>query len=139
MNHPQHRRTTARDLEADEIEVRMLPRANLLPGIRAMAAEMAMRADHDLDSISDLRLAVEEACATMAANADPERTLTCRMLVGPSRTEIIMYVTLPGRRPAVSALALRLLRTLCDTVDYWTSVENAHELLHVHLIRTLRT
>lgn len=128
---------TGRELTADEIEVRMLPRAALLPGIRAMAAEMALRADHDLDSVGDLRLAIEEACSTMATNANPEHTMTCRLVVQPNRVEVTMNVTLPGRRPTVSQLSLTILRVLCDTVDYWTTTAGEHVLFHVHLVRTV--
>lgn len=107
-----------------------------VPGIRAMAADMAMREDFDLDSISDLRLAVEEACATVLANADPESVLVCRMLVSPAEVEVSAHVTLPnGRDPTVGPLSLRILRTLSDSVDYWTSNTNGQRLFHVQLTK----
>lgn len=123
-------------LRPNEVEIRMLARMDRVPGIRAMAADMAMREDFDLDSISDLRLAVEEACATVLANADPESVLVCRMLVSPAEVEVSAHVTLPnGRDPTVGPLSLRILRTLSDSVDYWTSSTNGQRLFHVQLTK----
>jgi serine/threonine-protein kinase RsbW len=123
-------------LGADEVEVRMPARTNHLPSIRAMAADLAMRADFDLDSISDLRLAVEEACGTVLANSGPDGELVCRLLVSPARVRISAHVPLPsGRKPAVTALSLRILRALSDSVDCWTSSTNGYRLLHVQLTK----
>ena len=38
-------------LRPNEVEVRMLARRQWVPGIRALAADMAMREDFDLDAI----------------------------------------------------------------------------------------
>jgi serine/threonine-protein kinase RsbW len=101
-----------------------------------MAADMAMRADFDLDAISDLRLAVEEACATVLANADEHRELVCRLLVSRTQIEVSAQVTLPnGKEPAVGPLSLRILRTLSDSVDYWTSSNERDRLFHVQLVK----
>lgn len=115
----------------------MLARMDRVPGIRAMAADLAMRADFDLDAISDLRLAVEEACATVLANTDPDSELVCRLLVSAEKVEISAHVPLPDRRePSVAAFSLRILRTLSDSVDYWTSRVNGQRLFHVQLTRS---
>ena len=67
------------------VEVRTSATAALIPTIRAAASDLAARADFDLDAISDLRMAVDEACATSWT--------TPRTDVGPA-------VPLPGpRRP----------------------------------------
>jgi len=47
------------------VEVRTSASAALIPTIRAVASDLAARADFDLDAISDLRMAVDEACATL--------------------------------------------------------------------------
>lgn len=114
----------------------MPARMDRVPGIRAMAADLAMRADFDLDSISDLRLAVEEACATVLANTDPDCELVCRLLVSADKVEISAHVPLPDlREPTVAAFSLRILRTLSDSVDYWTSRVNGQRLFHVQLTK----
>ena len=45
------------------------PHGHQLPAVRAMAGDLAMRMDFDLDAVEDLRLAVDEACATLASIA----------------------------------------------------------------------
>jgi serine/threonine-protein kinase RsbW len=107
----------------------------MMPGIRAIAAELALRADQDLDAVGDLRLAVEELCSTMANNTDPDQTMTTRLRVTPDRAEIHVDVPLPHRRPAVSPLSLRILRVLCDSVDYWTDTVDDHAYFHAHVVR----
>lgn len=107
-----------------------------VPGIRALAADMAMREDYDLDAISDLRLAVEEACTSVLANADPTGLLVCRVLVSATAVEISAFVVLAdGREPNVGPLSLRILRTLSDSVDYWTTTTAGRRRFHVQLTK----
>jgi serine/threonine-protein kinase RsbW len=125
-------------LRPNEVEVRMLASRERVPGVRALAADMAMREDFDLDAISDLRLAVEEACATVLANAEPDSTLVCRLLVSTKLLEINASATLrPGLEPEVGSLSLRILRTLADSVDYWTTNTNGGgRQFHVQLTKS---
>ena len=124
-------------LRPSEVEVRMLARRQRVPGIRALAADMAMREDFDLDAIADLRLAVEEACATVLANAEPESDLVCRLLVSTKLLEINTSATLAeGKDPEIGALSLRILRTLADSVDYWTSEGDDGRRFHVQLTKS---
>lgn len=104
-----------RALRPNEVEIRMLARMDRVPAFRAMAADMAMREDYDLDAIADLRLAVEEACATVLANSDPSSVLVCRLLVSATEYEVTAQVVLKSsREPSVGPLSLRILRT-CPT------------------------
>ena len=50
---------------AERLELRVPTTATQLPAVRAMAGDLAMRMDYDLDAVEDLRLAVDEACATL--------------------------------------------------------------------------
>jgi serine/threonine-protein kinase RsbW len=128
---------TAR-LRPNEVEVRMLASRERVPGVRALAADMAMREDFDLDAIADLRLAVEEACATVLAVAEPESTLVFRMLVSANLLEINARAAVrPGAEPAVGTMSLRILSTLADSVDYWTSGDDVSggQLFHVRLTK----
>ena len=70
------------------VEVRTSATAALIPTIRAVASDLAARADFDLDAISDLRMAVDEACATLVDAADPTSVLQCRFLVRPERIRV---------------------------------------------------
>ncbi len=125
-------------LRPHEVEVRMLARGDQVRGIRALAADLAMHEDFDLDAISDLRLAVEEACATVLANADPDSMLVCRLLVTAAELDITAFVTVAdGVDPSVGALSLRILRTLSDSVDYWTTKFGSRRRFHVQLTRAV--
>lgn len=135
MNGRREGRPTAHDLRPDEVEVRSLAGSRTLPGIRAIAAELALRADQNLDAVGDLRLAVEELCSSMARNADPDQTMTTRLRVTPDRAEIRVDVPLPQRKPVVSPMSLRILRVLCDSVDYWTEDVDDRTVFRAHVVR----
>lgn len=124
-------------LRPDEFEIRTAARSDRVPGVRALAAEMAMRADLDLDTIANVQLAVEEACATVLANADPDGHLLCRLLVSPTEMNISACVVVSSDRElSVGQLSLRILRALSDTVDYWSSKADDVRRFHVELAKS---
>ena len=61
---------------AERLELRVPTSPTQLPAVRAMAGDLAMRMDFDLDAVEDLRLAVDEACATLASVARGDSPLT---------------------------------------------------------------
>src|SRR3712207_2793671 len=61
---------------AERLELRVPTSPTQLPAVRAMAGDLAMRMDFDLDAVEDLRLAVDEACATLSAIVSDDRRLT---------------------------------------------------------------
>jgi hypothetical protein len=72
------------------------------------------------------------------ANADPNGMLVCRLLVSGIRLEINASVPLPAvGEPTVEPFSLRILRTLADTVDYWTSKSTGVRLFNVQLTTVL--
>lgn len=105
-------------LRRHEIELRMLAVREHVPGLRALLGDRAMRADHDLDFIDDVRLAVDEVCAIMLANCAPTDVLVVRMLVDHRCVEISARVR-ASADPVVSGLSLRVLQALADSLDYW--------------------
>lgn len=64
------------------------PSSLAIPTIRTVAADLATRAHFDLDSIDDLRMAVEDACAMLVRIAAPNATLSCRFTVRADRIEL---------------------------------------------------
>ena len=103
------------------VEVRTSATAALIPTIRAVASDLAARADFDLDAISDLRMAVDEACATLVdVAATRSSVLQCRFLVRAGAHRGARR----GRRPAQPDTVLstdtfgwRVLQTLADDVE----------------------
>ncbi len=61
---------------AERLELRVPTTPTQLPAVRAMAGDLAMRMDYDLDAVEDLRLAVDEASATLAQIAAGDAPLT---------------------------------------------------------------
>jgi len=100
------------------VEVRTSASAALIPTIRAVASDLAARADFDLDAISDLRMAVDEACATLVDVAAPSSMLRCTFLVHPERIEVHAQVQAGHVDSAVSTdtFGWRVLQTLADDV-----------------------
>ena len=101
------------------VEVRTGANPALIPTIRAVASDLAARADFDLDAIADLRMAVDEACATLVDVAAPEAILRCVFQVHRERIEVLVEVE-AGRSDAVlstETFGWRVLQTLADKVE----------------------
>jgi serine/threonine-protein kinase RsbW len=103
---------------ASTVEVRTSASAALIPTIRAVASDLAARADFDLDAISDLRMAVDEACATLVDVAAPSSTLQCTFLVRSERIEVHAQVRAghPDAVVSTDTFGWRVLQTLADDV-----------------------
>ncbi len=96
------------------IEITMAATPVWIPIARAVATQLADRANFDSDATCDIRVAVDEACAAAAAQTPDDATMTCAFTVSPGRMDIL--VTSPAiRDPApFAALAWRLLRAVTD-------------------------
>ncbi|MFL6125252.1 ATP-binding protein [Actinophytocola sp.] len=108
------------DGSPEEIELRIAAVLTNLPIIRSLAASIAMRADFDLDSIADLRLAVDEACSTLITQGAPNAMLRCTFQV--SAEEIRFVVSVPSTsdaKPSSDSFGWRVLSTLTDHTATW--------------------
>jgi serine/threonine-protein kinase RsbW len=74
------------------IEVLTAASSLVIPTIRTVAADLAARADFDLDSIDDLRMAVDDACAMLVRIAAPNARLRCEFSVRSDRVQITTEV-----------------------------------------------
>lgn len=109
---------TAPHAGTDGIELRLPARLEHLPIIRSVAANLAIRADFDLDSIADLKLAVDEACSTVITRATKGATVSCMFVVGSD--EIRFAVTGPtptSQQPSRDSFGWRVLTTLTDRAE----------------------
>lgn len=121
---------------SDVVEIRVPADASYVSTIRLAAASLAARCDLTIDEIEDLRLAVDEACATVLARARPEGTLVCRLLVTPRVVEIsATAATDNGHPPPVDSMGWQMLRTLTDAAQCWTSESNGDRLIHVRIVK----
>jgi serine/threonine-protein kinase RsbW len=112
--------TEDEELRAGEVEVRMRVSQVRVATVRAIAADIAIHEDFDLDAVADLKLAVDEACATVLAKARPDGLLVCRFLVTPVEVEIrATAATDNGHPPGNEALGWHMLQVLTDSARCW--------------------
>jgi serine/threonine-protein kinase RsbW len=91
--------------------------ATELPPLRVVAADLAARADFDLDTVADLRLAVDETASELVTIAAPETVLTCTFFLDTRQLEVTAWV--PARSGATlrkDSFGWRVLTTLVDEV-----------------------
>lgn len=116
------------------VEVRVAAQAAQLAVMRAVVGDLAMRADFDVDSIADLRLAVDEACSSLVRVAAPEASLLCRFESGDDHIGVRAEVrSADGSAPRKDTFSWRVLTALTDTVH--TSVEPSEAAGGTHVVR----
>lgn len=119
---------------ANQVEVRVPADPAQLAVMRAVVGDLAMRADYDVDTIADLRLAVDEACSSLVQLAAPQATLVCRFDSGADRLSVSAeVVSTDAAGPRTNTFSWRVLSALADTVS--TSVESDPAANGSHLVR----
>ncbi|NEK85058.1 ATP-binding protein [Blastococcus saxobsidens] len=113
------RGTLAQDgRRAERLELRVPTTATQLPAVRAMAGDLAMRMDYDLDAVEDLRLAVDEACATLTTIAEGDAPLTVVFETTRSGLHIDAWVpTADGTEVPTDGFGWVVLAALVDSVE----------------------
>ncbi len=101
------------------IELHTTASAIAIPTIRTVAADLAARADFDLDSIDDLRMAVDDVCTMLVRIAVLNATLTCRFTVRAERIELAAEVDADGSADPLPTRSFgwRVLESLADEVS----------------------
>jgi serine/threonine-protein kinase RsbW len=107
---------------AERLELRLPTSPSQLPAVRAMAADLALRMDFDLDAVEDLRLAVDEACAILASVALGDSPLTVVFDVSRDLLRIDSWVpTTAGVDVPRDGFGWAVLQALVDTVEAGSS------------------
>ena len=102
----------------DQVTVCMPAEGAYLSVLRTATAGLAARLDFTLDEIEDLRIAVDEACAMLLAQAIPGTNLECAFDLGAEEMTITVSVTAAEpRTPARDTFAWTVLSALAGTVD----------------------
>jgi len=100
------------------LELRVPTTPTQLPAVRAMAGDLAIRMDYDLDAVEDLRLAVDEACATLAQIAAGDAPLTVIFETTRAGLHIEAWVpTAEGTEVPRDGFGWAILATLVYAVD----------------------
>lgn len=102
---------------APTVEVRTDANAEHLSALRAVAADLALHSDYDLDAVSDLRLAVDEACSTLVGLAADAAILRCAFSVEADGIRVRAEVSArDGATVDRRGFSWQVLSTLTDTV-----------------------
>ena len=104
----------------DQVTIRMPAEGAYLSVLRTATAGLAARLDFTLDEIEDLRIAVDEACGMLLAQAAPGADLECDFTLGEDRMSIaVSTLAAHPRPPARDTFAWTVLSALAGNVDAW--------------------
>ena len=101
-------------------EVRLSADGAHLYVLRAVAAALALRAQFDVDEVSDLALAVDEMCAELVARASLGEALDCEFRM--AADSVSMRASVPcdlGHPLPTDTFGWTVLTTLTDRADSW--------------------
>ncbi|GAB3985264.1 anti-sigma regulatory factor [Actinoallomurus acanthiterrae] len=102
----------------DVVTVRLPADSAYLSVLRTATAGLAARLDFNLDEIEDLRIAIDEACAMLLAQAVPGTDLTCEFQLNDDAMSIsVSVLTVDGLEPSRDTFAWTVLSSLAGDVD----------------------
>ena len=102
----------------DVVELRLPADPVYLSVLRTATAGLAARLDFTLDEIEDLRIAVDEACALLLPDADPDERLVCRFRLGEAAMEVSVSAgSTTGHLPGRDSFAWTVLTALAGEVE----------------------
>ena len=120
---------------AQVIEVRTAAIPHVVPTLRTIVADIAMRQDFDLDAVEDLRMAVDEACSLLLRSASDGR-MTCVFSWANGRIEVSVAVLAESPdHPDEAGLSWQLLNALSTSARRTVTPENGGYISRVHLVR----
>ena len=104
----------------DQVTIRMPAEGAYLSVLRTATAGLAARLDFTLDEIEDLRIAVDEACGMLLAQAAPGADLECDFTLGEDKMSIaVSTLAAHPRPPARDTFAWTVLSALAGSADAW--------------------
>jgi serine/threonine-protein kinase RsbW len=109
----------------DQVSIRMPAEGAYLSVLRTATAGLAARLDFTLDEIEDLRIAVDEACGMLLAQAVPDATLDCDFTLGEDSMSIaVSAICRQAEPPARDTFAWTVLSALAGSADAWAGPED---------------
>ena len=113
------------DAGRDVVVLRLPAAGAYLSVLRTATASLASRLDFTIDDIEDLRIAVDEACAMLLAQAMAGADLECRFELTEDAIDVAVSVlTLDGQEPSRDTFAWTVLTALAGQVDSSVDADN---------------
>jgi serine/threonine-protein kinase RsbW len=108
--------------------------------VRSMVASIAIREDFDLDTIEDLKLVVDEMCATLMVRARPNTELACRFEGAPRSIGVLATVLSDSPEPIPqNSFGWEVLTILADEVSSWITPEGDGHRIHIRFRKSTGT
>jgi serine/threonine-protein kinase RsbW len=102
----------------DAVSITLPAQSAYLSVLRTATAGIAARLDFTIDEIEDLRIAVDEACAMLLAQAIPGADLTAEFVLESAALHVsVATLTSDGREPSRDTFAWTVLTALAGEVD----------------------
>ena len=109
----------------DTVVIKLPAAGAYLSVLRTATAGLAARLDFTLDEIEDLRIAVDEACAMLLAQALPGADLDCTFSLDDDSIRVAVSVlTVDGQQPSRDTFAWTVLSALAGEVDSTAGVDD---------------
>lgn len=100
------------------VELRVRADPGQLPVLRAVAAAIALQHDFDLDTVADVKLALDEAATRLIMSAVDGTDVTCRFqAIAPALRISVSATTRPSSTTSARTFGWHVLNSLADSVD----------------------
>ena len=110
---------TRRTSLSDTIALSVPARSEYLALERLVAASVAARADLDLTSVEEVRLAVDEACTQLMVLALPDAKLLCEFQFAPGEVHVIASVDHDiALHPDQDSIGWHVLASVTSELEY---------------------
>jgi serine/threonine-protein kinase RsbW len=112
------------------VEIAASAQSRLIPTVRTLVSDLTTRADFDLDFISDVRMAVDEACTMLVNHADQNEMLNGRFLLSAGYLKVALGVRPrePHARLDTAGFGWRILSALVDEVATLSPADGGAQL-----------
>ncbi|TDQ00742.1 hypothetical protein [Labedaea rhizosphaerae] len=124
----------------DEFVLEAPATAHAAPVVRAMAAAVVMAHDFPLEEITDIRLAVDEACSLLLPLAAPGTKVCCavRIDAGVAHSVEVMVRVASAEEGLPDSVDLQILRALATDLKTWAEPDgeaSTHLLIRMLMTR----
>jgi serine/threonine-protein kinase RsbW len=112
----------------NEVEVRVVAKLENLAVLRTLIAAVGTFEDLDMDTVADLRLAVDEACTRLIRSAVPGSTLI--LVVRPQENAVVIDASTTCTSPDIMApgsFSWHVLSSLTDEVKTFQDGESVDD------------